>query len=199
MTDTDAASNGDAAKVWRSRGYLPHYDEPGLFQLLTFRLHDSLPAIKIAELKNPRLRLTDGQRREALERYLDAGHGACYLRDPRVARLAQETLLHFDGERYRLLAWVVMPNHLHVLAQFLAGCPLPKVVHSWKSYIANQGNKLLRRSGRFWQREYFDRFIRNERHYRNAVQYVESNPVRAGLAGRPELWPYSSAGLRTQS
>lgn len=196
MTDVGSPAGKDPGEPWRSRGYVPHYDEPGLFQLVTFRLHDSLPAIKIAELKNPRLSLSDGQRREALERYLDAGHGACYLRESRVAQLAQDTLLHFDGERYRLLAWVVMPNHLHVLAQFLADHPLSKVMHSWKSYIANQGNKLLGRSGRFWQREYFDRFIRNERHYRNAVQYVESNPVRAGLAARPEGWPYSSAGLR---
>jgi REP element-mobilizing transposase RayT len=109
----------------------------------------------------------------------------------------QETLLIFDGERYRLLAWVVMPNHVHVLVQLDQQHPLPKVLHSWKSYVANQANKILGRSGPFWQREYFDRFIRNEDHYRNAVRYIEDNPVKAGLVMLPEDWRFSSARLRS--
>jgi REP element-mobilizing transposase RayT len=196
MTEGSSQGTEGVHHAWHSRGYIPHYDEPGLFQLLTFRLHDSLPAQVVASLHDSRQDLTDVQRRTACEDYLDSCRGACHLRDSRIAELAQGTLLHFDGERYRLLAWVVMPNHLHVLAQFMAEHPLPKVVHSWKSYIANQANKLLGRSGQFWQREYFDRFIRNETHYLNAVQYVEWNPVKAGLAERPERWPFGSSGYR---
>lgn len=183
-------------KAWRSRGYLPHYDEPHLFQMLTFRLCDSLPAHRLAELSDPRNEAERREHRRMLEDLLDAGAGACHLRDARVARLAEDSLLHFDEERYRLLAWVVMPNHLHVLVQFLHGHPMDKVLHSWKSYIANQANKLLCRSGVFWQREYFDRFIRNEQHYLNAVAYIEYNPVKAGLAERAEDFPHSSARLR---
>ena len=190
-----AGERNEARKVWHSRGYIPHYSEPGLFQLITLRLQDSMPAVKLAELSDNYRNLSPAQVRSALEDYLDAGSGACYLRDPRVAEQAQESLLYFDGERYRLCAWVIMPNHVHVLAQFIAEFPVAKVVHSWKSYIANQGNKLLGRSGTFWQREYFDRFIRNDNHYRNAVKCVEWNPVKAKLADAPERWPYSSAGF----
>ena len=183
-------------EVWRSRGYIPHYHEPGMVQMITIRLHDSLPAVKLAELNRSKTRLTKLQVRNALEAIYDAGHGECYLRDPRVAALAQGTLLHFDGDRYHLLSWVIMPNHMHVLVRFVKEFPVPRVLHSWKSYIANQGNKLIGRSGHFWQREYFDRFIRNETHFRNAVAYIEGNPVKAGLCRSSEDWPYSSAKLR---
>jgi putative DNA methylase len=185
----------ETRQAWHSRGYIPHYDAPGLFQLITLRLHDSMPATKLAELNCSYRNLTPAQVRNALEDCLDAGSGACYLRDPRVAELAQESLLYFDGERYRLCAWVIMPNHVHVLAQFIAEYPVAKVVHSWKSFIANQANKLLGRNGAFWHREYFDRFIRNDEHYRNAVKYVEWNPVKARLADAPGKWPYSSAAF----
>ena len=160
-----------------------------------FPLHDSLPAAKLAELNREYDKLSPAQVRGALEGLLDAGAGACYLRNPRVAALAQESLFFFDGERYQLCAWAVMPNHVHVLAQFIAEYPVAKVVHSWKTYIARQGNLLLGRSGAFWQREYYDRFIRNEAHYRNAVQYIEWNPVKARLVQAPEDWPFGSACL----
>lgn len=109
----------------------------------------------------------------------------------------QETLLRFDGERYLLMAWVVMPNHVHVLAQFDKQYPLSGVLHSWKSYVAHQANQMLGRSGSFWQKEYFDRFIRNDNHYRNAVMYIENNPVKAGLVNSPEEWLFSSAKLKS--
>jgi len=134
---------------WSSRGYVPHYDQPHLFQMITFRLYDSLPQAKIIELSDPSLKLDAIHLRKTLESYCDAGHGACYLRDSRIASVMQETLLIFDGERYRLLAWVVMPNHVHVLVQLDERFPLPEVLHSWKSYVANQANKVLGRSGPF--------------------------------------------------
>jgi len=188
---------GSAPQGWHSRGYIPHYDVPGLIQLLTIRLHDSMPAARLAQLNRTSGKLTPVQIRSALENHLDAGYGACYLRDPRVASLAQETLLHFDGERYNLLAWVVMPNHVHTLLQLRAELPVGKVMQSWKGYIARFSNQLLGRSGDFWQRDYFDRFISNEDHYRNAVLYIEGNPVKARLVSSPEQWPYSSARMKS--
>src|SRR6476620_11168960 len=97
-----------APKLWHSRGYLPHYDEQSAIQLLTFRLADSLPKAKLLELADERLKLTDLQRPNRLDAYLDAGWGECLLRDHRIATIAQDALLHFDRVRYNLLAWVIM-------------------------------------------------------------------------------------------
>jgi REP element-mobilizing transposase RayT len=182
-----------AHKGWHSRGYLPHFDEPGLVQAITFRLHDSMPAERRAEWE-ALMQARDGAvRRARAQAYLDAGHGSCYLADARIAGIVEDTLLLFDGERYRLLAWVIMPNHVHVLIETRSGWPLDKVLHTWKSYTAKQANALLGRSGAFWYREYHDRYIRNERHLEQAVRYVHGNPVKAGLAERAEDWPYGSA------
>ena len=178
---------------WYSRGYLPHFDRPDLLQMITFRLADALPAEKRAEWEQM-LRITDDTaRRKRIERYLDASYGSCSLRDPRIARLVEDALLHFDGRRYRLLAWVIMPNHVHVLVETLPGYPLAEVAHSWKSFTAKEANKILGRSGALWQREYFDRFIRDERHLAHAICYIHDNPVKAGLVQQAEDWPYSSA------
>ena len=132
--------------------------------------------------------------RKRIEKYEDQGHGACYLRDERIARLVQDALLHFDGKRYRLLAWCIMPNHVHVMMQLLPGHQLSDILHSWKSFTAHKANKLLDRSGDFWMPEYFDRFIRDERHLLATFQYIHENPVKAGLVANPEDWPWSSAG-----
>ena len=180
-------------KVWYSRGYLPHLDEPGLVQGITYRLYDSLPAERRAEwgalLQMPNLKVQERR----IESYLNNGYGSCWLRDERIAEIVQDNLLHFDTQRYRLLAWVIMPNHVHVLIETQQGHPLPQVVHSWKSYTANYANQVLRRVGPFWHREFFDRYIRDERHLEKAVLYIHGNPVAAGLAERAEDWPYGSA------
>ena len=131
-----------------------------------------------------------------MDKYLDEGHGTRPLADARVAGLIQNALLHFDGERYQLHAWVVMPNHVHVLLSPIEGHSLTEITHSWKSFTANQANKLLGRTGEFWQRESFDRFIRNEEHFAAEVDYIERNPVAAGLCRTPEDWVFSSAGGR---
>jgi REP element-mobilizing transposase RayT len=186
-------STGPAHRGWYSRGYVPHFDHPGLIQGITFRLADSLPAhartSMVEELKNA----DNSTKRARIEAYLNAGYGACYLRDPRIARLVEDALLHFDGARYRLIAWVIMPNHVHVLVEMFEGYSLDKIVHSWKSYSAKEANRILGRTGRFWFREYFDRYIRDERHFANAVRYIHHNPVNAGLVDTPEDWPFSSA------
>jgi REP element-mobilizing transposase RayT len=128
-------------------------------------------------------------------------------------------LLHFDGERYRLLAWVIMPNHVHVLVEPLSGFSVARLVQSWKSFTARRINLLLAdgsegpecragarrsqgrpsrgwRSRALWQRDYWDRFIRNERHLLTAIRYIEENPVTAGLAAAAEGWSWGSARRR---
>jgi REP element-mobilizing transposase RayT len=120
------------------------------------------------------------------------------LRDDRVAEIVQNNWLHFAGERYTLHAWVIMPNHTHILYTPLPGWDLSQIVHSWKSYTAHKINKLLGRSGKLWQDEAFDRYIRDARHFDNALAYVENNPVKAGLCAKPEDWPWSSAHWRGQ-
>jgi len=177
-------------KQWFSRGYLPHFDLPDLLQSITFRLADSLPQAVLDEMTHELAEHPEAKRQRERERriaaYLDAGHGACWLKDSRVADLVESALLHFDGRRYRLLAWCVMPNHVHALVETNEGFPLSKIVHSWKSFTGNEANKILGRSGDFWQREYHDRFIRDDEHYRNAVVYIENNPVKAGLVTTAE-------------
>lgn len=184
------------------RGYLPHFDVPGLVQFITFRLKDSVPSPVIARWKEE-LRITEitkaddpamAELRKRIAHYEDQGHGACQLRNARIAEMVQQALLHFDGERYRLLAWCVMPNHVHVLVECMEGWPLADVVHSWKSYTAKEANRALGREGRFWEPEYFDRFIRNEEHFRRTVAYIENNPIIAGLCSHSGDWPFSSAG-----
>jgi putative DNA methylase len=164
--------------------------------MLTIRLIDSLPKIKLQEIARRIPATHVHERRKAMEVLLDKGHGSCWLRKAEIALLTENSLLHFDSERYKLLAWVIMPNHVHMLMQLEQSWPLDKIMHSIKSYTANHSNKLLRRSGHFWQREYFDRFIRDEGHFRAAVQYIHYNPVVAKLTEKPEQWRYSSARLR---
>ncbi|MBU1023875.1 transposase, partial [bacterium] len=96
-------------------------------------------------------------------------------------------------ERYFLLAWVIMPNHVHVLVQIIDGYLLSDLLHSWKRYTAKMINRMLGRKGRLWQREYWDRYIRNENHLNNAINYIHMNPVKAGFVNSPEEWQFSSA------
>ena len=129
---------------------------------------------------------------EKVERYLDAGYGSCYMKDDRVAEIVANTLHHFDERRYSLAAWCVMPNHVHVVIQPFAGLTttagtavplgtLPEILHSWKSFTAKEANRLLHRSGDFWQTEHYDHLIRNEVDFCHAVRYVLNNPINAGL------------------
>jgi putative DNA methylase len=161
--------------------------------MLTFRLADALPADVVAELTRRFPDPSNLKHRQILQDYLDDGHGACHLRDPQIARMVEDAVLHFDGSRYHLLAWVTMPNHAHALIETMARNTLAAIVHSWKSYSALQANRLLGRTGAFWQRDYFDRVIRHERHLHAAIAYIESNPVQAGLVATAPEWPYGSA------
>ena len=187
---------------WHSRGYLPHFDAE-LPQFITFRLHDSLPRSVLIGWQEELRRETQADvqaiLRRRVEAYLDQGHGSCYLRDHQVAEMVQNSLLFHDLTKYRLAAWCVMPNHAHLLCTPCIGHSLAEIAHSLKSYTAKEANKILGRSGRFWQKEYFDRYIRNARHYAKVVEYIENNPVKARLCKKPSDWPFSSARFRKTS
>jgi REP element-mobilizing transposase RayT len=206
---------------WHSRGYHPHLDAPEVVQSITFRLADSVPAalltqwreelgLVVAEQRhreqNPTTaahhrrpqpgddrHVREAELRKRIERYEDAGHGACWLRDPRIAELVEHALLHFDGERYRLLEWCIMPNHVHVLIETLPGYPPGDVVRSWKTFTAREANQLLDRTGSFWMVDYFDRCVRDERHLAAVRAYIRENPVKAGLCATAEEWRWGSA------
>ena len=138
----------------------------------------------------------DLRKQRKLEQYLDLSHGACYLRDRRIADMVQANLWHHDGIKYRLLAWVVMPNHIHALIEVWQ-VPMGKILQSWKGYTSRQANKILSRQGTFWEDDYFDRYIRDEEHLRRAVRYIENNPVKAHLVSSAAEWPWSSAHFRS--
>lgn len=186
----------------RSRGYLPHVEGQPLIQHITFRLADALPASVLEGWREDLGSLSDEERRQCLrqrvETFADAGHGSCVLREAKCAAICEEAFFHGNGERYALLAWCVMPNHCHVLIHPAPDWALSRIVHSWKSYTAHVITRQMRGPGKqaqqaVWQREYWDRFIRDERHYRRAVDYIHQNPVAAGLCSQPEDWRFSSA------
>jgi REP element-mobilizing transposase RayT len=89
-----------------------------------------------------------------------------------------------------------MPNHVHVIVEQAEGWPLAQIVHSWKSFTANEVNRVLGRTRALWLREYYDRFMRDDDHLNSTIAYVENNPVSAGLVERPEQWRWSSAQRR---
>ncbi|HEX5397797.1 MAG TPA: transposase [Verrucomicrobiae bacterium] len=202
---------------WHERGYLPHCDFPGLIQFVTFRLADSMPASRRGEWEHL-LKIEEArQRRAKLEEYLDRGIGECNLHDTGIAGIAEQALLYFHDDRYELLAWCVMPNHVHVLVN-VRTTPLWKMMQSWKRFISTHAETILseRRSpARLlgepnrnaparraalqtlrWQREYWDTFMRDEEQKRKAIRYIENNPVKARLCQRAKEWPFSSARLR---
>ena len=145
-------------------------------------------------LRNSKADQVTLQRR--IERYLDQGYGEALLKDRRIAQVVENDLLSLDGNSLRLLAWVVMPNHIHFLATRFEGARLSGIMQSFKSLTSHKANKLLSRRGQFWMADYFDRYIRNADHFVKTIQYIQSNPVKAGLCARPEEWLFSSARRR---
>ena len=169
----------------------------GVAQHVCFRLADSLPAKVRRRLasrssvgNHPGL---EADRRRRFDVALDAGYGACWLRNPDIAATVRDALQHFDGQRYVLHEWVIMPNHVHALFTSLGAIPLSSIVHSWKSYTAKRANRLAGLTGPFWHADYFDRMIRNDDHFANTADYIRANPVNAGLCDAPEDWRWSSA------
>jgi len=212
----------------RSRGYLPHWECGGGPYFVTFRQHGSIPAKVVRALQAERDEALDALRCRQppataeewdnvenrfscrLDDHLDAGRGECRLGVSRVADCIVRALRHFDGDRYRLHAWCVMPNHVHVVFSIRAAwgasrmggealssdaSPLSTVLHAWKSFTSKEVNAILGRTGVLWQREYYDRVIRTERELARCVEYTLRNPVKAGLCGGGKAWPGSGLGL----
>ena len=180
------------------RGYLPHIDLP-LTQFITFRLHDSFAQRLLDQWREELDAMDEEERRREgyrrTEAAVDAGHGACWLRRVEIARIVEDGLRYHDGVRYDLMAWTLMPNHVHLLARIREGYPLPKTVQSWKARSARRANEILGRSGPFWYRDDDDRYIRDEAHLANCLRYIDMNPVKAGLYATPEGWARGSAKL----
>ncbi|MGH7144751.1 MAG: REP-associated tyrosine transposase [Planctomycetota bacterium] len=166
--------------------------------MLTYRLADSLPREVVEKLLAPADRNdVKAETRRHIETYLDAGHGACWLARPVVARIVRDAWLHFNRQRYLLHAWVIMPNHVHLIVEESPDFPLREIVHSWKSFSVKEANRVLGRTGAFWQREYWDRFIRHRAHYDSSLSYIYDNPVKAGLVDDVARWKWSSWNKRT--
>jgi REP element-mobilizing transposase RayT len=203
----------------RQRGRLPHWEKDSGLYFITFHLADSLPR-PVLEKMMERHRILNAAKQAGahllpsqevmvaedslarIEEYFDRGAGACSLRDPRIGELMADALRFWDGKRYRLVAWCVMPNHVHVVCRLLPGQELAVVLRSWKSYAARRANRILNRNGAFWQREYYDRLIRDADEFERAVGYVASNPGRAGLKNWKWVWcagedARATAGLET--
>jgi len=206
-----------------SRGELPHLYKEGGSYFVTFRL---LEAVVLATSKertssrkraekrslgngnvlragsdiqiHGRLRASPAEEvaRIACRSEPQIQRGGCVLREPCVASIVEDALRHFDGQRYMLSAWCVMPNHVHVVFTIAERIGPTEVLRSWKSFTAHKMNKVLNRSGPIWERESFDHLIRSLEHFEAFVQYIENNPVVAGLCEVPEDWPWSSARIR---
>ncbi|MCC6465092.1 MAG: transposase [Planctomycetes bacterium] len=201
------SSRPPAAQL-RHRGRLPHWERESGTYFVTWRLHDSLPQEVLQQLLLERDELARAATRqdsaltapeqsrllefhtERMDTLLNAGLGACHLRDERCAQLVRDALLKFDGERYDLYAWCVMPNHVHVVFSARSGHALADLLHSWKSYTAKACNKVLGRSGAFWMDESFDRLVRDEDEFRRFVAYTLANPASARLGN----WPWVGTG-----
>lgn len=213
----------EAANPLRSgihtRGYLPHVKREGARYFVTFRLADSLPKEALLKYQAKRAeRLHRFHAAEAganrsgarakvetveaierdyfrkLEAYLDKGAGECSLKRPELAAVVADALRFFNGQRYRLDAWVVMPNHVHLVLWPMPNHTLSKIAQSLKRHTAREANRILGRTGQgFWQPEAYDHWIRNDEEHARCCRYVENNPVKARLCVAPEDWPWSSA------
>lgn len=187
---------------------LPHWMQAGTACFITWRTWDSIPEDWIdgwlsgraawlcrhginpdsADCRTQLARLTRSQQREfhrefsaRWEAHLDRCHGECVLRRPELARVVADSLRHFDGERYTLTDFVVMPNHVHLLAAFPTPESQLRQCESWKHFTATRINALLGRRGRFWQVDAFDHLVRSEARFLRYREYIAANPERAGL------------------
>lgn len=189
--------------------YLPHWEvEDGIY-FVTFRLKDSIPKDVLVNLRDRYHGLMSALRSESgvspgelsrigfdffledVDQRLDEARGECLLRQERIAQVMARALEFFDGEKYRLFAWCIMPNHVHVAIRKINGYRLHEIAHSWKSYTANVANELTGNTGEpFWHADYYDRLVRTVSEFENVCQYIVRNPVDAGL----EDWKWVGVG-----
>ena len=204
---------------------LPHWSQPGTITFITWRTEDSMPKEVLDQWFKDRNRwlmahgidstavnwrdqlaaVNKQAAREFLDRMwnrwhdaLDVGHGASALRRPELALIVSESLRHFDDQRYVMLDYAVMPNHVHLLASFPDENAMLAQCESWKHFTAVQINRRLGQKGRFWQQDAFDHLVRSEEQFVYLRDYIANNPVKAGL--RPgEYVHYSKPLAKTPS
>jgi REP element-mobilizing transposase RayT len=210
--------NGHLVAGLHSRGVLPHLKREGGTYFVTFRLAGTLPKEVLLQFKQEReaiLQQAEAAKRpltwheqeelfrwysSRVDKFLDAGHGACHLRDPELAAIVAGAIQFFEGQRYELRAWVVMPNHAHVVVWPKPPQTLSDILHSWKSYSAHKINhRLPTPVVPFWQGESYDHLIRDEDDLHRCCHYTLMNPVNAGLCARMEDWKWSSTQVAQPS
>jgi len=172
------------------RRNLPHWQPEGAALFLTWRLHGVLPR----ECFLDRIEKDPGRQFAAMDRILDtAANGPRWLNDPRVAKCVAAALRYGEAvlKLYKLRAWVIMSNHVHLLIDPAA--PLAGINRSIRSYTAREANRILARAGPFWQHESYDHWARSRDEADRILRYIERNPVKAGLVQRVDEWPWSSA------
>ena len=189
-------------------GKLPHRNKLGLIQFITFRLADSLPQEVLRgieeELKNFKGDDYEIQKRKKYEKYLDRGLGSCALAHPEMAQVMQDALMFHDGDRYNLLAWSIMPNHVHVLIK--DNSDLSKILQSWKSFTGKWALKNNKKYGlnipkdatEFWMSESWDRFIRDGDHFNNTINYILNNPDKAHLPAGSAAYRFRGCTIRRE-
>ena len=186
---------------------LPHIQIAGATYFITFRLANSLPIEaldKLAEEKQLISKLPESQKEFAhrawftkYDDYLDqALHGNLYLKNEQIADMVAESIQFRDGKAYDLIAYCIMPNHGHLVCTPLAKSDgtyfgLTEILHSLKRHTAREANKILQRTGAFWQDESYDHFIRDNAELERIVKYVLYNPVKANLIKEQADWKWS--------
>lgn len=184
------------APIDHSRRNLPHWYQEGAAYFVTFRLADSIPQQKLKEWiaerdrwlrHNPEPRTVEQQQEFAerfpdrLQEWLDAGMGSCRIGRPENGRIVAAAMQFFDGQRYHLGEWVVMPNHVHVIFQAIPPYGPEKILHSWKSYTGNEINRRESRCGPLWQKESYDHIVRSPSQLYHYERYIAENPRKAGI------------------
>jgi len=186
----------ERADIHRTRRNLPHWEQEGATYFVTFRLADAVPQQLAHQWREEletwrKFHPEPGDAKTAYEyrkrffeqrdEWLDQGHGSCVLRSPDAAGMIGDALEHFDGERYHLDAFVIMPNHVHAILQPLPGYSLANILRSWKGFTARTINKLLGRTGTLWMEESFDRIVRDFDELVRYRDYIARNPEKANL------------------
>jgi REP element-mobilizing transposase RayT len=190
--------------VHHTRDDLPHWHQPDRLQFITWNLGDAIPAKALARLKRERERwlmlhpppLTPDERRyyfdhftDRIDRWQDLGRGCCLFRSPRAAKQMADILHFHEDIKIRLDAFVIMPNHIHVLAQLIGDTTVSSIMHSWRSYSGLQLNRLRGKQGKCWSDDFWDRTVRSPEQYWRIRRYINENPARAGIQpGTYLLW-----------
>ncbi len=185
-----------SASVAKSGRHLPHWKQDGCTYFVTFRLADSIPQEKQQQWlveqrewvrKNPEPRTSQQEEEYAelfaqrFQKWLDGGHGECWLKNPEVSAIVEQALRFFDGERYWLGHFAIMPNHVHVLVRPLGEHDMSSILYSWKSFTAKQINAVIQRDGKVWQDESFDCLVRDPTQLEQFSHYIQENPGKAKL------------------